>query len=196
MKNKFQVLADKPADNINALCENTQKILLATSKKHFATGEEKPLDNSLKTEQQSTLCSQAMKKRSKQLQKHTGRNQGCEEECQERQEKLHNVLAQEEQSAAERGDIRTVYKITKTRTGGLANKVTVVEDKNGKVPAKDKDQFNRWAEHLNHTLKSVRHITRSCHKECRHLARIETRTHHQTRNTRSHQTDKRKQGTS
>ena len=35
-------------------------------------------------------------------------------------------LAEEAQSAAERGDTRTVYKITRTLTGGFSSKTTIV----------------------------------------------------------------------
>ena len=63
-----------------------------------------------------------------------------------------NSLAAEAQSAAERGDTRTVYKITKTLTGGFTSKTTVVKDKDGKVLTKEQDQLDRWAEHFRKTL--------------------------------------------
>ena len=58
----------------------------------------------------------------------------------------------EAKSSAERGDTRTVYKITKTLTGGFTSKTTVVKDKDGKVLTKEQDQLYRWAEHFRETL--------------------------------------------
>ena len=63
-----------------------------------------------------------------------------------------NSLAAEAQSAAERGDTRTVYMITKTLTGGFTSKTTVVKDKDGKVLTKEQDKLDRWAEHFRETL--------------------------------------------
>ena len=62
-----------------------------------------------------------------------------------------NSLAAEAQSAAERGNTRTVYKITKTLTGGFTSKTTVVKDKDRKVLTKEQDQLDRWAEHFRET---------------------------------------------
>ena len=63
-----------------------------------------------------------------------------------------NSLAAEAQSAAERGDTRTVYKIINTLTGGFTSKTTVVKDKYRKVLTKEQDQLDRWAEHFRETL--------------------------------------------
>ena len=61
-------------------------------------------------------------------------------------------LAREAQTAAEKGDTRTVYKITKQLTGGFINKTTAVKDKNGNVLMKEEDQLERWAEHIKEIL--------------------------------------------
>jgi len=61
-------------------------------------------------------------------------------------------LAAEAQEAAGRGDTRTVYKMTKTLTGGFTSKTTVVKDKDGNVLMKAEDQLNRWAEHFKEIL--------------------------------------------
>ena len=61
-------------------------------------------------------------------------------------------LAREAQTAAEKGDTRTVYKITKRLTGGLINKTTTVKDKNGNVLMKEENQLERWAEHIKEIL--------------------------------------------
>ena len=61
-------------------------------------------------------------------------------------------LATEAQEAAEKGDTRTVYRITKTLTGGFANKTTTVKDRNGQVLMKSEEQLRRWAEHFKETL--------------------------------------------
>ena len=50
------------------------------------------------------------------------------------------------------GDTRTVYRITKSLTGGFTNKTTAVRDRNGKVLMKTEDQLHRWAEHFKETL--------------------------------------------
>ena len=61
-------------------------------------------------------------------------------------------LAREAQIAVEKGDTRTVYKITKQLTGGFINKTTVVKVKNGNVLMKEEDQLERWAEHYKEIL--------------------------------------------
>ena len=57
-------------------------------------------------------------------------------------------LATEAQEAAEKGDSRTVYRITKTLTGGFVSKTTTVKDRNGHVLMKSEEQLCRWAEHF------------------------------------------------
>ena len=71
-----------------------------------------------------------------------------------RQDKRNYVdsLAAEAQAAAEVGDTRTVYKITKRLTGGFTSKTTAVRDREGKVLMKTEDQLHRWAEHFKETL--------------------------------------------
>ena len=61
-------------------------------------------------------------------------------------------LATEAQAAAEKGDSRTVYRITKTLTGGFVNKTTTVKDRNGQTLMKSEEQLRRWAEHFKETL--------------------------------------------
>jgi len=58
----------------------------------------------------------------------------------------------EAQHAAEKGDSRTVYKITKTLTGGFTNSSTIVKDKNGNALTKNEEQLERWAEHFEEIL--------------------------------------------
>ena len=61
-------------------------------------------------------------------------------------------LGEETQAAADSGDTRTVYKITKTLTGSFGNKSTVVKDKEGKTLNKEEDLLKRWAEHFQEIL--------------------------------------------
>ena len=61
-------------------------------------------------------------------------------------------LAQDAQSASERGDTRTVYKITKTLMRGFTHQTTVATDTNGKLPTNDKVKLNRLAGHFKETL--------------------------------------------
>jgi len=61
-------------------------------------------------------------------------------------------LAREAQDAAERGDSRTVYKITKALSVCFVNSTTVVKDKNGNTLTKNEDQLQMWPEHFQEVL--------------------------------------------
>ena len=94
------------------------------------------------TEDQKAAAVEAYRERNREVKRSSRRDK---RECT-------NSLAAEAQSAAERGDTRTVYKITKTLTGGFTSKTTVVKDKDRKVLTKEQDQLDRWAEHFRETL--------------------------------------------
>ena len=61
--------------------------------------------------------------------------------------------AREEQTAAEKGDTRIVYTITKQLTGRFTNRATVLKHKDGIVLMKEEGQLKRWAEHYKEILK-------------------------------------------
>lgn len=58
-------------------------------------------------------------------------------------------LATEAEDASSRGDLRTLYKITKTLSGSGSESSNVpVKDKDGKVISNEKEQIERWREHF------------------------------------------------
>ena len=61
-------------------------------------------------------------------------------------------LADEAENAAERRDLRSLYKITKTLTGGFHNNDRPVKDINDKVVTSEREQVERWAEYFRAVL--------------------------------------------
>ena len=60
--------------------------------------------------------------------------------------------ASEAETAAAKGDTRTLYRITRELTGTVSAQPTVVQDKNGKILTKEAEQRERWAEHFSNLL--------------------------------------------
>ena len=61
-------------------------------------------------------------------------------------------MAQEAEQAAIRGEMSTVYKITKQLCGSYANKSAPVKDKQGKSLTTEREQAARWVEHFKEVL--------------------------------------------
>ena len=161
LSNRFEVLNSTPVDDINALCDNAQKAFTNASEAvlGYRRGERKTwisdptwqlveerkrikLSMLNGSDQESQAAAYEYREKDKEVKKsaRTDKRQFAEN------------LAAEAQAAAERGDTGTVYRITKTLTGGFSRKSTIVKDRHGKVLTKDEDQLNRWAEHFKETL--------------------------------------------
>ena len=160
LNNRFQVLEDLPAD-INALYETVQGTFLTTNedilghkrreRKEWISNTTWRLIEARRTENHRMLNGTEDQKAAA-VEAYRERNREVKRSSQRDKREYTNSLAAEAQSAAERGDTRTVYKITKTLTGGFTSKTTVVKDKDGKVLTKEQDQLDRWEEHFRETL--------------------------------------------
>ena len=153
LNNRFQVLEDLPAD-INALCDTVLETFLHTSeeilghkrreRKEWISNTTWRLIEARRTEKHRMLNGTEDQKAAA-VEAYRERNREVKRSSRRDKREYTNSLAAEAQSAAERGDTRTVYKITKTLTGGFTSKTTVVKDKDGKVLTKEQDQLDRWA---------------------------------------------------
>ena len=65
-------------------------------------------------------------------------------------------LAKEAEEAAQKGEQRNVYKITKLICGKYSgNRNVPIRDKQGQLLTSDKDQEARWVEHFKEVLKGA-----------------------------------------
>ena len=161
LNNRFQVLADTPAEDVDTLCDNMQKMFIDISadvlghrrreKKEWISQTTWQLIEERRTAKQRMLGGSKEDKATA-AETYREKNVAVKKSARRDKREYTDSLAREAQSAAERGDTRTVYKITKTLTGGFTSKSTVVKDKEGKVLMKEDDQLNRWAEHFKETL--------------------------------------------
>ena len=161
LTNKFKILEDAPADDINAICNNVQRTFNDTSKdilgyrkrekKEWISENTWQLIEDRRMEKQRMLVG-SEEDRAAAAARYREKNIAVKKSARKDKRDYTENLAKEAQSAAERGDTRTVYKITKTLSGGFTSKTTVVKDKEDKVLMKEEDQLNRWAEHFKETL--------------------------------------------
>ena len=156
LNNRFQVL-----DDINALCDNIHSAFLNASedvlgyrrreRKEWISDNTWQIIEERKAAKQSMLSGTAQQ-RTQASETYQEKNKEVKKSVRKDKRDYTDSLAREAQTAAEKGDTRTVYKITKQLTGGFINKTTVVKDKNGNVLMKEEDQLERWAEHYKEIL--------------------------------------------
>ena len=161
LSNRFQALQDTPVDDINSLCEDVQRAFVDTSKlvlghrnktrKEWISDTTWELIGQRKTAKLAMLTGSEEDRR-RAAETYTEINREVKTSARNDKRQYADNMAAEAQAAAQRGDSRTVYRITKALTGGFTSKTTVVKDRTGNVLTKDEDQRNRWAEHFRDTL--------------------------------------------
>jgi hypothetical protein len=72
--------------------------------------------------------------------------------CKQDKRKYVEQLAEEAESACGKGDVKTLYNITRQLSGKTSNPNTHVKDSNDKTLTKLEDQLNRWREHFQEVL--------------------------------------------
>ena len=161
LNNRFQVLEDTPADDINALCDNIHTAFLDTSENVLGYGrrerKEWISDNTWQIIGERKAAKQGMltgseEQRAQASETYREKNRDVKKSVRKDKRDYTDSLAREAQTAAEKGDTRTVYKITKQLTGGFTNRTTVVKDKDGNVLMKEEELLKRWAEHYTEIL--------------------------------------------
>ena len=161
LTNRFRILEDTPADDINSLCNMVGEVFLDTSRQ--VLGYKKRMkkewisENTWNRIEERTATKQRMltgnqEERTEAAEIYKEKDQAVKRGARQDKRNYMDGLATEAQAAAEMGDTRTVYRITKSLTGGFTSKTTAVRDRNGKVLMKTEDQLHRWAEHFKETL--------------------------------------------
>ena len=72
--------------------------------------------------------------------------------CKGDKKKYVEQLVEEAERACNKGDIKSLYNITRQLSGGTSNTNTLVKDKNGKALTKPEEQLTRWQEHFQEVL--------------------------------------------
>ena len=72
--------------------------------------------------------------------------------CKGDKKKYVEQLAEEAERACNKGDIKSLYNITRQLSGRTSNTNTLVRDKNGKALTKPEEQLTRWQEHFQEVL--------------------------------------------
>ena len=162
LSNRFQILGDLSTEDIEDVCSNVHEVFLDTSKKvlGYRKGQKKKewisettwqLVEERRTTKQCMLTgSEAVRKTASEA--YRVKDKAVKKSARKDKRDYTDSLATEAQTAAEKGDTRTVYRITKSLSGGSSRKTTAVKDKNGEMLMKDEDQLNRWAEHFKEVL--------------------------------------------
>ena len=120
------------------------------------------------------------------------KNRGVKKSVRKDKRDYTDSLAREAQTAAEKGDTRSVYQITKQLAGGFASRATVVKDKTGSVLMKEEEQLKMWAEHY---TEQSRPRGGRWHRGHGLQHRDEPRMNNTSRNREGNQTDEGKQST-
>ena len=68
--------------------------------------------------------------------------------CKGDKKKYVEHLAEEAERACNKGDIKSLYNITRQLSGRTSNTNTIVRYRNGKVLTKHEEQLTRWQEHF------------------------------------------------
>ena len=98
--------------------------------------------NNAKTRQQKNEANKKYQEKDREVKQH----------CRKDKRNYVNQLATEAEEAAYRGDIKTLYNITKTLSNRRNIKVKPVKDKDGKTLTKLEEQMERWNEHFKSVL--------------------------------------------
>ncbi len=98
--------------------------------------------NNAKTRQRKNEANKKYQEKDKEVKQH----------CRKDKRNNINQLATEAEEAAYRGDIKTLYNITKTLSNRRSIKVKPVKDKDGKILTKLEEQMERWNEHFKSVL--------------------------------------------
>ncbi len=162
LKNKFSILNAIPVDDLDEKSERIQKSFTETSqtilgyrkkqRKEWISDETWNLIEDRKTKKHKLLTCKSHERRVQLSAEYKAKNTEVKRSARRDKKNYFENLGKEAQEAADRGDTRTVYKITKSLTGGFSNTSTVVKDKNNKTLAKEEDQLTRWAEHFHEVL--------------------------------------------
>ena len=162
LRNRFQLLEDIPAEDIDSICNITQSVFEESSKevlghkrrerKEWISEDTWTLINQRKETKQKILASKEEEQKKTLQEDYSKQNLDVKKNARKDKRIFTDNLAQEAQNAADSGDTRTVYRVTKILTRSFYNQATVVKDKDGNVLMKEEDQLNRWAEHFKEIL--------------------------------------------
>ena len=159
LSNRFHLLDDIPADDLNNYCNKVQEAFLHTSEKTLGYQEShrKPWisDDTWKLiEERRCLKHSVLSGGSRLSQSNPYKEKSKEVKKSARNDKRRYIegKAQEAEDAEKRGDTKTLYKITRELTSSRTASCSVIKDKDGKHLVTEDEQRTRWAEHFNTIL--------------------------------------------
>ncbi|XP_059162117.1 uncharacterized protein LOC131945132 [Physella acuta] len=161
LKNRFSLLENLPEEDTNTQCEKILDVNTKTSqcilghrnkqRKEWISNDTWNLIEKRREAKIKTL-SGTMESRVRNDVEYRRLQQEVKRNARKDKRNYVDTMATEAQAAADKGDSRTVYKIIRTLTGGIANRSSTIKDKNGKVLTTEKHQLKRWAEYFEETL--------------------------------------------
>ena len=159
LSNRFHLLNDIPADDLDDYCNKVQETFLTTSEITLGYQESKRKPWISETtweliEERRKLKYSALAGGSNPYQSDPYRVKSREVKNSARNDKRRFIesKAQEAEDAEKRGDTRTLYKITRELTGSRTASCAVVKNREGKQLTTENEQLTRWAEHFKTTL--------------------------------------------
>ena len=127
LKNRFQILEDNPVDDVNELCTKIEKVITDTSEEVLGhkkrERKEWISENTWKLVDERKATKQCMltgseEDRADAAELYREKDKAVKRGARHDKRDFMDNLATEAQEAAEKGDSRTVYRVTKTMTGG------------------------------------------------------------------------------
>ena len=161
LSNRFHLLDEMPADDIDAYCNKVKETFLETSKhtigyqvkhrKSWISDNTWGLIEERRVLKQSVLgCREDQRAARQDLYKEKSRQ--VKNSARKDKRQFLDNKAYEAEEAARQGDTRTLYRITRELAGARSVSCSVVTDKEGKPIANEEEQRARWAEHFKTVL--------------------------------------------
>ena len=161
LQNRFSLLENLPEEDINTQCEKildvykeTSQTILGHRKKQRKEWISNVTWNLIEKRREAKLktISGTIENRTQNNEEYRRLHNEVKRNARKDKRDYVENMATEAQVAADKGDSRTVYKIIRTLTGGIANKSSTIKDKNGRILTTEKEQLKRWAEYFEETL--------------------------------------------
>ena len=161
LSNRFHLLCDLPVQDLEEHSQHVQDIFIETSRttlgyrsrkrKQWIREETWETIEKRRMIKQKLLACAETEKETLQQQYREAHHMVKKRTRADKRAFLDN-LAEEAQTAADSGDTRSLYKITKQLSGKVTSTSNIVKDKNGKTLTNEQDQRSRWAQHFKEVL--------------------------------------------
>ncbi|VDI73809.1 Hypothetical predicted protein [Mytilus galloprovincialis] len=160
LQNRFSAISDLDIEENDI--NNTQNVILETCEETLGYMQYKRKnwmsDNTwVKVEERRKAKENVLNATARQQKRQTHdlyreKDKEVKQNCKQDKRNYVEQLAQEAEIACNKGDIKSLYNITKELSGRRSNSNATVKDKNCNVITKDEEQLKRWKDHFEEVL--------------------------------------------